>query len=124
MNLAETTAVLTKASVIDRRTFAEPDVRAWHEICGHVDVQTALDAVAWHYSREVRWIMPADVTAYARRFVRPARSRAIESGPPSWDRTPEQQAYVTSRAEELRRLLRDGRRSSIGSSEQPSERNA
>lgn len=105
MNLAETTALLTKAAIYDRRTFAEADVRAWHEVLAGVDVQDGLDAVAWHYARATRWIMPADVMVYVRRNRRPAPSKALTSGPPAWDRTPEQQRHVSERAAELRRVL-------------------
>ena len=65
MNLADTARVLTKISAYDRRTIGEADVAAWHEVLGDLEAGDCLAAVAAYYTTETRWLMPADVRAYA-----------------------------------------------------------
>lgn len=105
MNLRETNALLAYCSVFDHRTLSDEQTNGWHNILIDQDVTTCRAAVDWHYAHETRWIMPADIRVYARRYG--PRPTAITSSPAVFNRTPEQQAEVATRVQQLRHTLRD-----------------
>ncbi|WP_051814527.1 hypothetical protein RFN58_07060 [Streptomyces iakyrus] len=61
MTPAETAALLSFAAAFDRRTIGEADVLAWQTVLADIRFDPAKAAVAAHYARETRWIMPADI---------------------------------------------------------------
>lgn len=67
MTPSETALLLALAAAYDRRTVGEADVYAWHDVLAHVPLDTAKDAVRHHYATSTRFLMPADVNAYAER---------------------------------------------------------
>lgn len=105
MTLREMNALLVYCAVFDRRTMSDEQNNAWLNVLGDLDVATARAAVEWHYAHETRWIMPADVRVYARRYG--PRPTAIASSPAVFNRTAEQQAEITTRVQQLRHSLRD-----------------
>jgi hypothetical protein len=108
---ADTAKVLAKLAAFDQRTIGETDVRAWHEVIGHMDVQDCLAAVTEHYRESANRAMPADIRriAISLRDARHSRERvaerreAIESGPTVRDRSAEVTALVASVAASLPR---------------------
>jgi hypothetical protein len=58
MTKSEMALVLAKAAAFDARTVGDADVEAWHEVAGDVDFSDAMKAVAEHYSRSEKRLMP------------------------------------------------------------------
>lgn len=104
MTPREVNALLAYCALFDRRTLGDPETKAWHDVVGDLPLDVARDAVRWHYRRETRWIMPADIAVYAKRFA-PRPRKSIESTPAQFERTPEQQAYVESQVARLREFV-------------------
>lgn len=65
MTKTETAALLTLIAAFDRRTIGEADVEAWHLIVADLEPTDCMAAVRAHYMTETRWLMPADVRAFA-----------------------------------------------------------
>lgn len=90
MTPADTAELLTFAAAFDRRTIGKADVLAWHTVLTDITLQDAKDAVTAHYSRETRWIMPADIRQHvqaqradtAADFQGPGLSAAIPDADP------------------------------------------
>ncbi|MCI3246487.1 zinc finger domain-containing protein [Streptomyces spinosisporus] len=61
MTPAEVADLLAYCAAFDRRTIGKADVLAWQPLLANVDFNEARDAVANHYARDTRWIMPADI---------------------------------------------------------------
>lgn len=72
MTKGDTARLLSLIQAFDRRTIGETDVEAWHLIVVDLDPNDCMEAVRAHYLTETRWLMPADVRAFA---VRAARKR-------------------------------------------------
>ena len=96
MTPSETALLLALAAAYDRRTVGEADVYAWHDVLEHVPLETGKDAVRHHYATSTRFLMPADVNAYAERVremdeLAARRRRQIEA--PRIERTPVEGKY-------------------------------
>jgi hypothetical protein len=72
MTKADIARLLTLIAAFDRRTIGETDVEAWHLILADLEPNDCMEAVRAHYMTESRWLMPADVRAFA---VNAARHR-------------------------------------------------
>lgn len=111
MNVTDTGKVLAKAAAFDRRTVGDADVLAWHQAIGDLDALDALDAVAAHYQRESRWLMPADVRQHAeaaakRRAATERRKLLTAAGYPETTGTAAHSPDARDRKAELNAALR------------------
>ena len=84
MNLPETARLLSKAALIDSRTFDQHTVAAWQEVLADVDYRLALDALTLHRRESTEWVTPAHIIAGVRkvkaaRSAQARRAAAIES---------------------------------------------
>lgn len=77
MNKAEIVDLLQFASNYDRRDITDGEVEAWHGSLRYLELDDARYAVAEHYQRDNRRIMPADV----RNILHPPASRHPSSVP-------------------------------------------
>lgn len=87
MTLAETAKVLAKMAAYDQRTVGDADVAAWHEILGHLDIDSCLAAVTIHYRENSSRPWPSEIRKLATELRVRSRSsderrkRAIEESP-------------------------------------------
>ena len=84
MTPGDATRVLTLAASYDQRTIGEADALAWGKVLGELNTDDAFQAVADHYTRETRRLMPADVINGVRR-IRAARLERDPEPPPDAD---------------------------------------
>ena len=81
MTPLETSRVLAKAAIYDKRIVGEGDVLAWWEACGDLEYVDALQAVILHYRDGSDWLMPANLRFWAaqakRERLRGQRSEAL-----------------------------------------------
>lgn len=67
MNRREVSELLTLAALVDNRTVTDEAVLVWHQIIGHVAYDVALEALRAHFNESTAWLLPAHITAYARK---------------------------------------------------------
>ncbi len=117
MNARDANRLLTAISVADYRVNpGDLDVAFWAEELGDIDLVVALDAVKRHYRESVDRIMPAHVIAFARSRRRKPDDGHVGAltGPPSWARPEEMQAFVSQRAALCRQAIRARRGTTTG----------
>lgn len=66
MEITDTAAVLAKIQAFTNRTFDPAAVTAWHDVLGHLDRASCLEAVSMYYAKSKDWIMPADIITQVR----------------------------------------------------------
>lgn len=91
MNITETGKVLGKLAAFDQRTVSPTDIAAWHEVIGHLDVDSCLAAVTMHYRENTARAMPAEIRKLATDLQARSRSAAhrqlVTGGKPLATRT-------------------------------------
>lgn len=118
----EAVALLAYASEFDNRGPSPEAVRAWTAVLADCDFMMCREQITAHYSREHRWIMPADIRKGIE-LAAAGKSQAIVDvldalEPPEWltamEDGPEfNLAWVEWRKEQARRI-RDGEPLDVG----------
>jgi hypothetical protein len=83
MNLAETTEILDYLSAIDGRIVTAEKVKAWNDVIGYLDFQTAKESAVMAYRQDnIQFVEPKHIIAFSlkikeQRKTEENRQRAI-----------------------------------------------
>lgn len=81
MTELECAQLLTAISAVDNRTVGVETVKMWHKSIGHLSADVALEAVHLHFKESTMYLVPAHVTAGARRVEERRLREARRSRP-------------------------------------------
>lgn len=82
MTELECAQLLTAISAVDNRTVGVETVKMWHKSIGRLDADVALEAVHQHFAESTVYLVPAHITAGARR-IQDARDREARKNRPA-----------------------------------------